>query len=455
MTAGPTHEAIDPVRFLGNPSSGKMGYAVARAAEHRGAQVMLVSGPSCLDSPPHVEVIRVQSASEMAQAVFDRLPQVQILVKAAAVADYRPKAPATHKIKKGDEEMSLALEKTQDILKQVGRQKENRFVVGFAAETEALDQNATQKLTEKNLDIIAGNLVGTPASGFQVDTNQVTLYFRDGTREQLPAMDKAGRCPCHPGPGCRTLGPCDRMINMAAQHPDSRSHKNVRTIFREIERTLKQMAANGCKGFDCSSLSLETLERWQRPGPGSVENLETIRRELGVCQRCALAGKRQHIVFGAGSAGARLVFVGEGPGSEEDRQGLPFVGAAGQLLSKIIVAMKLSREEVYICNIIKCRPPANRNPAPAEIKACFPFLERQLAVIQPEFICALGSFAAQTLLNTSAPISRLRGSFHDYHGIKVLPTYHPAYLLRNPAKKRAVWEDMQLLMQAMGISIDE
>lgn len=190
VTAGPTHEAIDPVRFLGNPSSGKMGYAVARAAEHRGAQVMLVTGPSCLDSPPHVEVIRVQSASEMAQAVFERMPQVQILVKAAAVADYRPKAPATHKIKKGDEEMSLALEKTQDILKQVGQQKENRFVVGFAAETEALDQNATQKLTEKNLDIIAGNLVGTPASGFQVDTNQVTLYFRDGTREQLPAMDK-------------------------------------------------------------------------------------------------------------------------------------------------------------------------------------------------------------------------------------------------------------------------
>jgi len=222
----------------------------------------------------------------------------------------------------------------------------------------------------------------------------------------------------------------------------------------EIERTLKKMAADGCKGFDCSALSLETLERWQRPVPALVENLETIHGELGACQRCKLAGQRQHIVFGAGSAHTRLVFVGEGPGYEEDRQGLPFVGAAGQLLSKIIAAIKLSRDEVYICNIIKCRPPENRNPAPEEIKACFPFLERQLAVIQPEFICALGSFAAQTLLNTSAPISRLRGAFHDYHGIKVLPTYHPAYLLRNPAKKRDVWEDMQMLMQALGTPID-
>ena len=190
VTAGPTHEAIDPVRFIGNPSSGKMGYAVARAAEYRGAQVLLVSGPSCLEAPSNVEVIRIQSAAEMARVVFDRLPQAQIVVKAAAVADYRPKAPATQKIKKRDAEMALELEKTQDILKEIGHQKGKRFVVGFAAETEALDQNAAKKLTEKNLDIIAGNLVGTPASGFQTDTNQVTLYFRDGTREQLPVMDK-------------------------------------------------------------------------------------------------------------------------------------------------------------------------------------------------------------------------------------------------------------------------
>jgi DNA polymerase len=139
--------------------------------------------------------------------------------------------------------------------------------------------------------------------------------------------------------------------------------------------------------------------------------------------------------------------VGEGPGFEEDRQGKPFVGAAGQLLTRIIEAIKLSRSQVYSCNIIKCRPPENRNPKPDEIKRCSPFLERQIAAIQPDFICALGTFAAQRLLQTTTPISRLRGRFHQYRGIKVLPTYHPAYLLRNPDKKRDVWEDMKMLMK--------
>lgn len=241
---------------------------------------------------------------------------------------------------------------------------------------------------------------------------------------------------------------------MAARRRDTHLQHKIQSVFTEIDRTLKRMAAAGCQGFDCSPEGLETLSRWQKPLATAAETLETIRQNLGECQRCPLAGRRQHIVFGAGAAHARLVFVGEGPGREEDRQGVPFVGAAGQLLTKIIAAIKLRREDVYICNIIKCRPPGNRNPAPEEIKVCFPFLKRQLAVIQPEFICALGTFAAQVLLNTSTPISRLRGSFHMYQGIKVLPTYHPAYLLRNPEKKRAVWEDMQLLMQAMGTVTD-
>jgi len=142
-----------------------------------------------------------------------------------------------------------------------------------------------------------------------------------------------------------------------------------------------------------------------------------------------------------------MVFVGEGPGFEEDQQGLPFVGPAGQLLTRIIEAIKLERDQVYICNVIKCRPPGNRNPEPDEINTCFPFLERQLAAIQPDFIVALGTFAAQTLLGTNTPISRLRKRFHEYNGIKVLPTYHPAYLLRNPDKKREVWEDMKMLMK--------
>jgi DNA polymerase len=142
--------------------------------------------------------------------------------------------------------------------------------------------------------------------------------------------------------------------------------------------------------------------------------------------------------------------VGEGPGYDEDQMGEPFVGAAGKLLTKIIEAINHTRDQVYICNIIKCRPPGNRNPMADEIEICFPFLKRQIASVKPDIICALGTFAAQTLLETKSPISKLRGSFYDYMGTKVLPTYHPAYLLRNPNKKRDVWEDMKKLMKAMG-----
>ncbi|MBW2518263.1 MAG: uracil-DNA glycosylase [Deltaproteobacteria bacterium] len=172
-----------------------------------------------------------------------------------------------------------------------------------------------------------------------------------------------------------------------------------------------------------------------------------IRVELGDCQRCKLAQHRRNIVFGSGSPTAKLVFVGEGPGLDEDQQAEPFVGPAGQLLTKIIGAINLSRDQVYITNIVKCRPPRNRNPRPDEIQICFPFLDRQIDVIEPIFICALGSVAAQTLLNTPEPISKLRGRFYDYRGVRLLPTYHPAYLLRNAEKKRAVWEDMKMLMK--------
>lgn len=215
----------------------------------------------------------------------------------------------------------------------------------------------------------------------------------------------------------------------------------------EIHNSLRLLAANGYRGFDCSELSLKKLENWGQCPASFTETLEDIRADLGDCQRCRLARARNNIVFGAGNLKAKLVFVGEGPGFEEDRKGQPFVGAAGQLLTRIIEAIKLTRDQVYISNIIKCRPPGNRNPEPDEIQTCFPFIERQIAAIQPEFICALGTYAAQTLLGTDAPISRLRGRFHEYKGIKLLPTYHPAYLLRNSNKKRDVWEDMKILMR--------
>ncbi len=145
------------------------------------------------------------------------------------------------------------------------------------------------------------------------------------------------------------------------------------------------------------------------------------------------------------------MFIGEGPGFEEDRAGLPFVGPAGDLLTKIINAIKMKRDDVYIANVVKCRPPENRNPMPIEVEKCLPFLLRQIKAIKPEFICALGKFAAQALLETDTPISRLRGRFYDFNGIRLIPTYHPAYLLRHNEKKREVWEDMKLLMREMGI----
>jgi uracil-DNA glycosylase family 4 len=214
-----------------------------------------------------------------------------------------------------------------------------------------------------------------------------------------------------------------------------------------LKHTVKDLAAKGHRGFDCSAGSLAKLAEWGAAPQLLSETLRDIRLDLGDCQRCRLAGDRKNIVFGAGSSAAKVVFIGEGPGFEEDQQGKPFVGPAGQLLTKIIEAIHLKREQVYICNIVKCRPPQNRNPQPDEIRTCFQFLDRQIAAIRPDFICALGSVAAQTLLGTEVPISRLRGRFHDYKGIKLLPTYHPAYLLRNAAKKRDVWEDMKMLMK--------
>jgi DNA polymerase len=180
------------------------------------------------------------------------------------------------------------------------------------------------------------------------------------------------------------------------------------------------------------------------------ETVEEIRLELGDCQRCQLGSTRTTLVFGVGNEKSEIVFVGEAPGRDEDLKGEPFVGEAGQLLTKIIQAMGLAREDVYICNVLKCRPPNNRNPQTEEIEACQPFLLRQLQAISPKIIIALGTFAAQTLLQTRAPISQLRGQIHDYHGIPLMPTFHPAFLLRNPGKKREVWEDMKQVLKLLG-----
>ena len=178
----------------------------------------------------------------------------------------------------------------------------------------------------------------------------------------------------------------------------------------------------------------------------AIDALAAIRDDIGDCTRCKLHTLgRQQIVFGVGNPDADLMFIGEAPGADEDVQGIPFVGRAGQLLTKIIEAIDLKREDVYIANVIKCRPPGNRNPEPDEIARCEPFLFKQIDSIKPKVIVTLGKFAAQTLLRTEDPISRIRGRVFDYRGARLIPTFHPAYLLRNPSSKREVWEDMKLV----------
>ena len=194
----------------------------------------------------------------------------------------------------------------------------------------------------------------------------------------------------------------------------------------------------------------------ERPAAGTAEALEDIRTEMGNCTRCSLGSSRTNLVFGVGDPHAQLVFVGEAPGRDEDLQGVPFVGKAGELLTSMIQRMGFKREEVYICNVLKCRPPSNRNPLPEEIEVCHPFLLRQLRAIGPKAIVALGTFAAQTLLDTKEPISRLRGRIHDYHGIPLMPTFHPSFLLRNgPEMRWVVWEDMVKVLDLMGLPVPD
>ncbi len=177
--------------------------------------------------------------------------------------------------------------------------------------------------------------------------------------------------------------------------------------------------------------------------------IQKIRDEISDCQRCKLSKGRKNIVFGEGDSDARLMFIGEGPGREEDVQGRPFVGDAGEVLTKLIVKMGLKREDVYIANIVKCRPPMNRDPEEDETASCSPFLEKQIDVISPEIIITLGRISSQKLLGTTTPISRLRGTFLNYRNIPVMPTFHPAYLLRNPKAKWDTWDDVQKVLEKL------
>ena len=215
-----------------------------------------------------------------------------------------------------------------------------------------------------------------------------------------------------------------------------KAKKELRQIIKSIKKYMETEKLAGIGEF------------YLRPQPKD-QSLEKLNQEAVKCKQCLLYQTRKNPVFGQGNPRAKLVFVGEAPGREEDLQGLPFVGRAGELLTKIIEAMGLERKDVYICNVLKCRPPQNRNPLPSEILACYGYLKRQLEIINPKIICCLGKFACFVLLNQELPMTKLRGKFQDFQGIKVMPTFHPAYLLRNPSAKRLVWEDMQKIMKEL------
>lgn len=219
--------------------------------------------------------------------------------------------------------------------------------------------------------------------------------------------------------------------------------ENFREMISDLKTYLEYLKGMGIISLPVSE---NIPDKATRP---EILTLAEVRKELGDCKRCKLHRTRRTIVFGEGNEKATLMFIGEGPGYDEDVQGRPFVGKAGQLLTKILQSINLPREEVYIANIIKCRPPQNRNPEPDEIQSCHPFLMKQIGVIQPKIICALGTFSTQTLLKTDAKITALRGKLYDLEGIKVIPTYHPAFLLRNPERKREVWEDMKKIAELL------
>jgi DNA polymerase len=278
--------------------------------------------------------------------------------------------------------------------------------------------------------------------------------LRRAVLQRLESLERAGINEL-PRP---TRAAASRAVPVAAQAPRGVPSKSAAAQNGQALAEVKTApaAAVASKPLRSSGSELFAPSAWEGapklPPEERAGALELICGQVKGCQRCQeLAGTRTQTVFGVGNPNARLCFMGEAPGADEDAQGEPFVGRAGQLLNKIIEACTLRRSDVYILNTLKCRPPGNRNPLPSEVSNCREYLDRQLDVIQPEFICCLGSVAAQALLTTDSSIGKLRKRFFEYRGCRVLCTYHPAYLLRNPAAKKDVWDDMQLLMAEMGI----
>lgn len=241
----------------------------------------------------------------------------------------------------------------------------------------------------------------------------------------------------------------------------SDSRQELRELTRDLRRHLEGLREMGVHSLRCEEVAAEPPPAVERggepvlavsaaepaPADPSRRTLAVVRDEVGECTRCKLSTTRTKLVFGVGADETPLMFVGEAPGAEEDRRGEPFVGAAGQLLDRMILAMGWTRETVYIANVLMCRPPGNRDPQPDEVSQCLPFLHKKIEVIRPRIIVALGKPATHALLSTTAPISALRGRFHEFRGIKVMPTFHPAFLLRQPDRKRDAWSDLKQVIE--------
>jgi uracil-DNA glycosylase len=270
---------------------------------------------------------------------------------------------------------------------------------------------------------------------------------------QLPAA-RDMPAPTPPAAAPKTAPPAAMSPAVMRSAEECAPSATAVTAAEELSITEGTPMAKSFSGLKTSGVPL--LEACAEPQPDAsrAPSLAVLQQEVAGCTRCSeLASLRTQTVFGVGNPKARLCFMGEAPGADEDRLGEPFVGRAGQLLNKIIEACRLKREDVYILNMIKCRPPGNRNPLPHELTNCRGYLERQLDLIQPEFICCLGAVASQNLLNTAIPIGKLRGKLHAYRGAKVVCTFHPAYLLRNPAAKKDAWDDMKFLFREMGVEL--
>lgn len=228
---------------------------------------------------------------------------------------------------------------------------------------------------------------------------------------------------------------------------DSDSSDGSGRVVHEIRNYIQFLSTLGCRGFDCSDQAIEKMKVWGSGRRFCTETIDQIEKMARDCCRCHLSASRGKVVFGSGDPKAGLMFIGDYPDLEDEKQGRPFVGEAGDLVTKIIHAMGFTRENVYLCNVIKCTLPGKREPVQEEINACLSLLHRQIQAVQPDIICTLGEVSTHAVLNTTEPLSALRGRFHPYGSIKIMPTYHPSLLLKDESRKRDVWEDMKLVMK--------